>query len=149
MSLPTPPVMNERHVPLALHGFVSAACRSMPDCHDLIRFWGRGPNYRPQKPVVLLLPDKIRDNKTPTVVFIACEGIATAAEIQDLAIHYWGKSEERLAKNKGMLVDGDVMREKFGFVEKAQVETAMHEAMQRRIERFNRNRRTDPSNWSK
>lgn len=137
--------MNEHLVPTTLRGMVSACCMNMRDCEQLIKYWGMGPNYTPQKPVLLIYP--VNNSGTgpgQVVAFIAAEGVTPAAELQDLAVSAFGRALEKIKKHNGQLFDSDEMREKHGAVPKAAFDAEFRNALEDRVALHKANPITDP-----
>ncbi len=123
-----------RGVPLKWHRKVSAVCRSLSDCEDLVKWYG-DPDFCPFLSVLLLIPDH------PTI--LAGLGYATAAELKDDAVNIWGKYTARLAKT-GSILDFDDLRERAGQMPREKVKAAMSEAFWERIRHHRENPVTDP-----
>ena len=129
----TPPI-NWKGVPLKYHNRVSAVCRSLTECEDLVRWFG-DPKFCPLASILLLIPEH------PTLLVGA--GYATAAELRDDAVNLWGKYTERLAKT-GSLMDFDSLRERHGLMRREELKDATASAFWERIRAHRANPITDP-----
>ncbi len=121
-------------VPLKYYNRVSAVCRSLQDCTDLVRWFG-AENFCPFLPILLLIPGH------PTLLVGA--GYAPASELRDDAENLWGKYTERL-RTKGSIVNFDELREKSGLMRHADVKEATAEAFWERIKAHRASPVTDP-----
>ena len=121
-------------VPIKYRNRVSAVCRSLGDCEDLVRWFGEA-EFCPYPPILLLIPNH------PTL--LVGMGYADAAELRDDAVNIWGKYTERLEK-KGALVDFDELRERNGLARREDVQQMTAEAFHERIKHHLANPITDP-----
>ena len=115
-------------------GRVSAVCRSLQECEDLIRWFGNG-DFCPAKPVLIAIPDH------PQI--IDCQGYAPVDELRDLAVVIWETVTERLAEH-GNIHNMDEMRWKHGYPEREKADAMIREAMYERIRKHKANPITDP-----
>ena len=114
---------------------VSAVCRTIKECEDLV-YWYGDATFCPFAPVLLLLPGG--------PALIAGDGAAPAAELRDVAVATWNRRVVALLRHKGSLLDFDVLREKAGMVRKAEVADALADALARRIAHHRAHPITDP-----
>lgn len=130
------PAINWTGVPAQFHGRVSAVCRSLQECEDLV-YWFGDPDFCPFLPVLLLVPG------AQTMPAINGLGIAPAAELRDCATAYWQQTEEDV-RLKRSFVNFDEARERRGLLPRDKVDAAVREAMQDRIRRHKASPVTDP-----
>ncbi len=135
MSRRQTPSIDWRDVPLKYWGKVSAVCRSMPDCGDLVSWYGDS-EFCPIAPILLLIPGH--------PVLLVGAGYATAAELRDDAVTLWGKYTARLQKT-GSLMDFDEARERRGDMRREDVAARTAEAFHDRIKKHRANPVTDPA----
>ena len=115
---------------------VSAVCRSITDCEELVRWFGDA-EFMPYLPILLLIPGHPK--------LLVGLGYASAAELRDDAVNLWGKYTERIAKQgHSMRLTGDEMREKFGLARREDVTNMTAEAFHERIKRHKASPITDP-----
>ena len=126
--------INWAGVPMAYWDRVSAVCRSLTECEDLVRWFGDA-TFCPFQPVLLLIPEH------PTL--LCGMGYATAAELKDDAVNLWGKYTDRLERT-GSIVNFDEMREKYGLMRREDVKAATQEAFWERIKAHRASPVTDP-----
>ncbi len=136
-----------RDVPLAMRGQVSAICRSMQECEELVKFFG-DDSLRPTLPILLIVPGLFEHGKKQ-VILVAGLGYATVAELKDLCVTTWGRAELRVQERGSQFRSFDELREKYGLMPAASVDAAVREAMMDRIQRYKRNTRTDPARKGK
>ena len=115
-------------------GRVSAVCRSMQECEDLVRWFGDG-DFCPVMPVLVAIPDH------PQV--IDCQGYAPVDEIRDLAVLIWETVSEQIA-TRGSVHNGDELRWKHGYPDREAADAMIREAMFERIRKHRQNPITDP-----
>ena len=136
MLTPMVKFINWTGVPHGLRGKVSAVCRSLKDCEDLVAWFGDG-NFCPFQPVLLLIPGN------PSPIAIVGDGYATAAELRDCAVDQWEITTERIAKT-GRNFDFDEARERAGLPRAEDFDTLYREAMWARIQKHKASPVTDP-----
>ena len=129
------PMIDWRDVPRKHRGRVSAVCRSIGDCQDLVAWFGSA-DFCPFQPILLLIPEH------PTL--LVGLGYATASELRDDAVNLWGKYTERLRKT-GSLVNFDELREKARLPRHEDVKALTQEAFAERIRQHRANPITDPA----
>ena len=112
---------------------VSAVCRSMADCSDLVHWFGNRPDFCPTLPVLLLIPGAITQ--------ISGLGYSTAAELRDCACEVWGVKTGGDAHKR---FDNDELRERFGLARKEDVAAFTQEAFADRVRRHKASPITDP-----
>ncbi|KKN27943.1 hypothetical protein LCGC14_0859330 [marine sediment metagenome] len=122
-------------VPAKFKGKLSAVCRTAAECDELVHWFG-SPDFCPNLPVMVMVP-----GAQPTL--IPGFGYATAAELRDCAVVTWYEQTERLAKT-GRVFDFDALRERRSLMRREEVDSAVREAMLRRIEQHKANPVTDP-----
>lgn len=116
---------------------VSAVCRSLKECGDLVAWFDGRPNFCPDQPVLLMIP-----NVNPPVL-ISGMGFATAAELRDCALEAWAVKSKRMEK-LGEVMDFDSLREQHGDVRREDAPAAIAEAFAERIRRHKASPVTDP-----
>ena len=126
--------INWTDVPVQYIGKASAVCRTLRDCEELIKWFGDA-EFCPYLPVLV--------NAAFGWVAIAGLGYASAAELQDDAIHVWMNQAEKKAQGK-RIFDFDELRERNGLMRKENVTQALGEAIERRQNQHKANPRTDP-----
>lgn len=114
-------------------GRVSAVITSEAGAHDLVRYL-RNANFAPLAPVLLYYPGEM-----PAV--IEGKGYAPAAELQDLAIGWFAKTDARVKARKP-LFDFDALREKHGLPERSVVDEQTREALWNTAKDLQRRQRT-------
>lgn len=112
---------------------ISAVCRSMADCNDLVHWFNDQPNFCPYLPVLLLIPG------APTI--ISGLGFSTAAELRDCCIEVWGVKTGGDAHKR---FNGDELRERYGYARKEDVPAMVQEAFWERTQRHKASPVTDP-----
>ncbi len=131
----TPPI-NWLGVPYKFYNRVSAVCRNIGDCEDLVHWFGDAA-FMPYLPVLLLIPGH------PTL--LVGLGYASAAELRDDAVNMWGKLTARVEKTGSpMRLSGDEARERFGLARREDVTNMTAEAFHERIKRHKASPVTDP-----
>ena len=130
------PIMDMKDLPPAFRGKVSAVCRSLRDCEDLVHWYGAA-EFCPFKPILMVIPG---------VGFVQLEGMgyASAAELRDDAVQIWITKTERALSGQ-TVVDFDDLRERRGLMRSEDVPAAMGEAFQERIRQHKANPITDPA----
>lgn len=108
--------INWAGVPTPLQGRVSAVCRSLAECQDLVAWYGDAA-FCPFQPVLLLLPVGLP-------ISINGDGYASAAELQDCAVTLW----ERRISGEGAF-NIDEARERAGLPERGKVDQLIREAL--------------------
>lgn len=112
---------------------VSAVCRSMADCDDLVAWFGNQPNFCPDLPILLMIPGAI------TVV--SGLGYSTAAELRDCCCEVWGvKTGGDAAKR----FDVNEMRERAGLPRREDVPAMVQQAFRDRVAKHKASPVTDP-----
>src|SRR4029079_8250946 len=86
---------------------ISAVCRNLKDCENLVEWFGDA-EFCPLQPVLLLIPEHpvLLVGYIPGAKF---EVAASAAELKDDAVQLWGKYTQRI-HNKGSIIDFDALR---------------------------------------
>lgn len=112
---------------------ISAVCRSMADCNELVKFFDNQPNFCPDLPVLLLIPGN------PTLV--SGMGFATVAELRDCCIEVWGVKTGSDAHKR---FDGNEIREQLGMARREDVAEMTREAFFERRLRHKASPITDP-----
>ena len=123
-------------VPAAFRGKLSAVCRTAAECDELVHWFG-DPNFCPLLPVMVIVPG------APAPTLIAGLGYAPAAELRDCAVVAWHNQIEQIAMTGG-IHDYDARRERAGLMRREDVDSAVREAMLRRIAQHKANPVTDP-----
>lgn len=123
-------------VPASLKGRMSAVCRSLADCDDLVAWFG-DPGFCPFQPVLLMVPG------APAPIMIIGDGVAPAAELRDVAVSCWSRAVEKIQK-QGALLNFDDARERHGLMRREDVDAAVRQAMRDRIARHKAAPVTDP-----
>ncbi len=113
---------------------VSAVCRSMADCQDLVAWFDNQPGFCPDLPVLLLIPGY------PPVAVMGL-GFATAAELRDCCVEAWGVKTGADAWKR---FETNEMRERMGLPRKEDVKEMTREAFHERVKRHKASPRTDP-----
>lgn len=104
--VPGPQPLDLTGVKMSWWGKVSYVARSLDDCAEIVKFF-RDPEFRPLKPILLLIP-------STEGFLIVGNGVTSAAELQDLCVVTWGRYLERVQRNGGRIFDFDELREKNG-----------------------------------
>ncbi len=116
---------------------VSAVCRNLKDCQELVKWFDDKPNFCPDQPILLMIP-----GVDPPVVVAGC-GWATVAELRDCCLEAWTVKRDRF-KKLGEVLDFDSLRERHGDIPRDKKVEAMQYAVQDRIDRHKASPRTDP-----
>lgn len=124
-------------VPVSYWNQVSAVCRTLKDCSDLVYWFGNRADFCPLQPVLLLIPGV---HPPPIVCGM---GYATAAELRDVCVGVWGE-KLALMEKKGSLFDFDDLRERNGLPERSKVAELTQYAFWDRVTRHKAAIRTDP-----
>ncbi len=118
---------------------ISAVCRSMADCQDLVAYFDNQPNFCPDLPILLLIPGY------PPVAVMGL-GFSTAAELRDCCVEAWGVKTGADAWKR---FEPNEMRERAGMARKEDVPDMVREAFNERVKRHRASPRTDPvKQWS-
>ena len=117
-------VLNAHEVPAALQGKLSAVLRSEKEIDDLAHAMG-GRSAKPRKPVMVWGPDD------RTVLLIVGDGVAEAAEIEELA-HAQLEKAQRNVKKYGRAYDFAGARERAGLPEVGEFDNLYRDALRRR-----------------
>lgn len=131
------PEPNWAGVPTDYVGKCSAVCRSMKDCDELVKWFDNRPDFCPDNPVLLLIP-----NVHPPIA-VCGMGFATAAEMQDACREAWGVHLARQEKTGGQF-DFDDLREREGMIERSKLAEAAQYAFWDRVKRHRASPVTDP-----
>ena len=123
------------NIRMNLKGRVSAVCRSLAECNDLVKWFG-AVDFCPFLPVLVVVP-----GTQPTL--IAGFGYATAAELRDCAVVTWQTQADKLRK-EGRLLDFDSLRERDGLMRSEDVDDAIRTALHERIAAHRAAPVTDP-----
>ncbi len=113
---------------------ISAVCRSMAECQDLVAWFGNEPNFCPDLPVLLMIPGY------PPVA-VAGLGYSTAAELRDCCVEAWGVKTGADAWKR---FETGEMRERMGLARKEDVPDMVREAFANRVKRHKASPVTDP-----
>lgn len=114
---------------------ISAVCRSMQDCNELVKWFDSQPNFCPDLPVLLIGP------AFPMGKLVMGLGYSTAAELRDCCIELWGVSTSSGAHKR---FDGDEIRERLGYARREDVTAMVQEAFRDRVRRHKASPVTDP-----
>lgn len=112
---------------------ISAVCRSMADCDDLVAWFGGHGDFCPDLPVLVMIPGN------PKV--ITGEGFATASELRDCATELWGIYAGSDAHKR---FNNDEIREQLGLARREDVQEMTREAFWERTQRHRKSPVTDP-----
>ncbi len=129
----TPPI-DWRGVPFSYYNKVSAVCRTLAECDDLV-YWFGDAEFCPYLPVLVQTP--------AGWTAIAGMGFATAAELRDCAVSLWERHSESMEK-RGTIFDFDTLRERRGLADRDKAGAAWAEAIEERIRKHKASPRTDP-----
>ena len=129
------PPIDWKGVPASFKGKLSAVCRTAAECDELVNWFG-SPDFCPNLPIMVMVP-----GTQPTL--IPGFGYATAAELRDCAVVTWHTQTEKLART-GRILDFDALRERRGLMRREDVDSAVREAMRRRIAQHKAHPVTDP-----
>ncbi len=124
-------------VPLAYVNKVSAVCRTMAECNDLVGWFDGKPDFCPDMPVLLLIPNVDKP------IAVCGMGFATAAELRDTCIEVWG-SKNLKQQQKGSQFDFDDLRERAGELPREKVAEMTAYAYWDRLQRHKASPVTDP-----
>lgn len=122
------PLVNPKAAPARLRRNVAGVVRNHTDAANLAHALG-GPDVKPFRPILVDTGDS-RQRR-----LIVGDGDATAAELQDLALK---------ATEEPRRMDFDALREKRGDIRREQVDSAIREALHRRVAQHKANPITDP-----
>lgn len=111
-------------------GKVSAVVRSAAEAEDLVRYFRRA-DFCPLLPVFVNVP-------TGQPVLIEGLGVATAAELRDIAVEKWARS----AAMTGPVFDFDALRERAGLPERGDVDQQTRQALWDTAQDLKRRQRT-------
>lgn len=121
-------------------GKVSAVCTTLKQCQDLGGFFGNR-QFAPYLPVLVIVP-----TDPLSVRVIMGDGVAPAAELQDLAVVTWERTMERMAKDQDTIFDE--YRERRGLMRREDVDEAARTAFHDRSRKHKQNPITDPAKVS-
>jgi hypothetical protein len=121
-------------------GQVSAVVRSAQEAEDLVRFFGgeRNASFQPYYPVLLVFPGYLH------CAPVQGAGVTTVAELRDLCVHWWGRTEERLRQNGGRLFDFAALRDEAGYPQREDADAMVRQAMRDAAARHKANPITNP-----
>ena len=122
-------------VPDAHVGKVSAVCRTLQECEDLVHWFGNAA-FCPYQPVIIHGPGGW--------TLLIGAGYAPAAELRDLAVTTWNRQALALKANNGNLTNLEELRERYGAAPQKDKMNAIAEAVRERIKRHKANPITDP-----
>lgn len=112
---------------------ISAVCRSMDDCNNLVQWFDNQPNFCPDLPVLLLIPGKHK--------LISGLGFSTAAELRDCCIEVWGVYTSSDGDKRWNV---DEMRERSGYARREDVPAMVQEAFWEKAKQHKASPVTDP-----
>ncbi len=127
--------INWKGVPASYKGKLSAVCRSLSDCNELVKWFGEA-TFCPDLPILVMVP-----GAQPTL--IPGFGFASAAELRDCAVVAWGRQSEKIAQ-QGSVLDYNALREKRGLMRREEADAAIREALHDRIRKHRASPVTDP-----
>ena len=101
-------------VPSRFVGKVSAVCRTLAECQELVKWFG-DPTFCPMQPILVHAPNGW--------VIIPGFGYAPASELADCAVVAWHQQPK----------DFDSLRERNGLMRREDVDAATRDALERRV----------------
>ena len=131
------PLVNADAIPPAMRAQLTGVLRNKNDIAEMAYLVG-GREVKPKKPLMIVGPD------AHTVLLVVGDGVAEAAELEELAYHQLEKAEGEVKKH-GRAFDFASARERKGLPQASEFDTLYREALSRRIADHKRNPFSDPS----
>jgi len=120
-----------------MRGKLTGVLRNKKDIAEMAYAVG-GRAVKPQKPLMILGPDE------RTVLLVVGDGVAEAAELEDLAHAQLEKAEAKFQKH-GRSFDFESARERYGLPQAGQFDSLYRDALQRRVADHKRSPLSDPA----
>ena len=130
-------MVNADLIPPSMRGNLTGVLRNKGDIAEMAYQVG-GRDARPKKPLMIVGPDE------KTVMLVVGDGVAEAAELEELAYHQLEKAEGEVKKH-GRAFDFKSARERRGLPQADQFDPLYREALQRRVADHKRNPFSDPA----
>ena len=129
--------VNADAIPLAMRGRLAGVLRNKADIAEMAYAVG-GRGVKPKKPLMIVGPDE------RTVLLVVGDGVAEAAELEELAYHQLEKAEGEVKKH-GRAFDFQSARERRGIPQAGEFDGLYRDALRRRIAAHKRNPFSDPA----
>ncbi len=129
--------VNGDAIPRAMRGKLTEVLRNKKDIAEMAYAVG-GRGVKPKKPLMILGPDE------RTVLLVVGDGVAEAAELEDLAYAQLEKAEHNVKKH-GRAFDFADARDRAGLPQAGEVDGLYRDALMRRAAAHKRNPFSDPA----
>ena len=129
--------VNADAIPLSMRGKLTGVLRNKADIAEMAYAVG-GRGVKPKQPLMIIGPDE------RTVLLVVGDGVAEAAELEDLA-HAQLERAERNVKKHGRAFDFASARERRGLPQASEFDSLYRDALTRRIADHKRNPFSDPA----
>ncbi len=129
--------VNADAIPLSMRGKLTGVLRNKNDINEMAYAVG-GRGVKPKKPLMIVGPDE------RTVLLVVGDGVAEAAELEELA-HAQLEKAERNVKKHGRAFDFAAARERAGLPQASEFDGLYRDALTRRIADHKRNPFSDPA----
>lgn len=129
--------VNADAIPMSMRGKLTGVLRNKHDINEMAYMLG-GRDAKPKKPLMIVGPDE------RTVMLIVGDGVAEAAELEDLA-HAGLERQERNVKKHGRAFDFASARERAGLPQAGEFDNLYRDALTRRVADHKRNPFSDPA----
>lgn len=129
--------MNADAIPMSMRGMLTGVLRNKGDINEMAYAVG-GRDVKPKKPLMIVGPDE------RTVLLIVGDGVAEAAELEELA-HAGLERQEKNVKKHGRAFDFESARERAGLPQAGEFDQNYRDALRRRVDAHKRNPFSDPA----
>jgi hypothetical protein len=129
--------VNGSAIPPALRGKLTGVLRNKKDIAEMAYAVG-GRDVKPKKPLMIVGPDE------KTVLLVVGDGVAEAAELEDLAHAQLEKAEGNVKKH-GRAFDFREARERRGLPQAGEFDQLYRDALRRRVAQHKANPISDPA----
>lgn len=129
--------VNADLIPPSMRGRLTGVLRNKNDISEMAYAVG-GRDVKPKKPLMIVGPDN------HTVMLIVGDGVAEAAELEELAYAGLEKQEKNVRKH-GRAFDFESARERAGVPQAGEFDQNYRDALRRRVAAHKRNPFSDPA----
>ena len=130
-------LVNAELIPESMRGKLTGVLRNKADIKEMAYMVG-GRDVKPKEPIMIVGPD------SHTVMLVVGDGVAEAAELEDLAYHQFEKAEKSVQKT-GRAFDFAAARENAGYPQAKEFDQLYRDALRRRIAQHKANPLSDPA----
>ncbi|KKN32294.1 hypothetical protein LCGC14_0815360 [marine sediment metagenome] len=129
--------VNADAIPMSMRGMLTGVLRNKNDINEMAYQVG-GRDVKPKKPLMIVGPDE------RTVMLIVGDGVAEAAELEELA-HAGLERQEKNVKKHGRAFDFASARDRAGLPQANEFDQNYRDALRRRAAAHKRNPFSDPA----